>query len=308
MIFECSDLHILYLSKKDGQVRCVKKPRNVYSFWEGPEQKFIRMLQGLMFLHQNTGEEGYHFHLLNYKNMDEFKVYKNPSFGELKLGNQADLIRTQLLYSYGGLWLDADTIVLGTLDPLFEKLEDEYKVVLAYENFARLSNGVAGSQQYFDYMRVYRDAQETILEYRGKKIEWVEVGNMLITEIYDSYPSFQPYFYFLYGQDSVYTLYYQNIVKVLFDESPEHFRDYIRKGQTLQVLIHNAYSKANRMSDEELLGAQNILNSYLNYSLDNLAQSYSERVTLRDLLEKDFSSIECVTQQVPREDSLVPPK
>ena len=195
--------------------------------------------------------------------------------------------------------------MLGGLDSVFEKLE-EYRGIMAYMNFQIISNGVAGSQRYFDYMRVYRDAQETILDYRGQKIEWMEIGNPLMTEIFDNYESFQDRIYFLYGQDSIYTLYFQNIAKVMFEEPAEHFKDYIRKNQPLQELMHNVYERANEMEDDELTGSQNILNTYLNYSLDKLA--YREKITLRDLLENDYSSLESSAQTVPRSESLLPPK
>lgn len=60
-------------------------------------------------------ESSYQFYLPNIrKDLDE----------KLSIPQKVDYIRYNLLYYYGGIWLDADTIVINNLSPLIEKLKN----------------------------------------------------------------------------------------------------------------------------------------------------------------------------------------
>src|SRR5690606_2883659 len=66
--------------------------------------------------------------------LDEKSVYKylpnlRKDLDKLPLALKADYIRVALLYKYGGLWLDADTIVITDLHEIKEKLDEGWDFV-----------------------------------------------------------------------------------------------------------------------------------------------------------------------------------
>ena len=79
-------------------------------------------------------ENNYQFYLPNLrKDLDE----------RLSIPQKVDYIRYNLLYYYGGIWLDADTIVINNLSPLIEKLK-YYEYVgfgCHFSNSSKCKNG-----------------------------------------------------------------------------------------------------------------------------------------------------------------------
>jgi hypothetical protein len=60
-------------------------------------------------------------HLLDNQTIHNFLPDLRPEWHQLKTpAHKADYIRTRLGLKYGGMWLDCDMAVLGSLDPLFE--------------------------------------------------------------------------------------------------------------------------------------------------------------------------------------------
>lgn len=58
----------------------------------------------------------------------EYVTDLHPAFDRLKPAHQADVFRVNVLYEHGGMYIDADTIVLRSLIPLFSLLQ-EYDLV-----------------------------------------------------------------------------------------------------------------------------------------------------------------------------------
>jgi hypothetical protein len=48
----------------------------------------------------------------------------HPAFWLLTPNHQSDVFRTHMLYRYGGMYIDADTVVVRSLRPLFERLAE----------------------------------------------------------------------------------------------------------------------------------------------------------------------------------------
>ena len=70
---------------------------------------------------------GYNFtiHVLNENNIYNFLPHLRKDLDYLlpSIPMKTDYIRYNLLYKYGGIWLDSDTIVIQNLSPLIKKLE-----------------------------------------------------------------------------------------------------------------------------------------------------------------------------------------
>ena len=58
--------------------------------------------------------------------------------------HQADFVRVNVICDYGGIWLDSDTLVLDSLDSLFDILETKSGFFIKQNN-SHLCNGIFGS-------------------------------------------------------------------------------------------------------------------------------------------------------------------
>ena len=67
---------------------------------------------------------------VNPNNLHEYLPDINPNINKLKkIAQKSDVIRANLLYKYGGMWLDSDTLVVRNIDHLFDYLNDHEVVV-----------------------------------------------------------------------------------------------------------------------------------------------------------------------------------
>ncbi|WP_321277440.1 capsular polysaccharide synthesis protein [Thiomicrorhabdus indica] len=103
-----------------------------------------------------------------------------------ELAHKADMIRTRLLYQYGGMWLDSDAIVLKDLNEFFDLL-DSYEFI-SFNNNASFSDrplkvrinaflSRPGSQVLKDWI------YEQNLKLPKKQFAWTEVGTDLLDPI-----------------------------------------------------------------------------------------------------------------------------
>lgn len=99
-------------------------PKHVWMYWESPEGQ---NQPGYIALALNSAQ--YHLgdklqlHILNEKTIHQFLPdLRGDLVSKLNIPQRVDYYRAQLLYRYGGVWLDADTIVMNDLTPLIQKL------------------------------------------------------------------------------------------------------------------------------------------------------------------------------------------
>ena len=94
---------------------------NVWVYWQGDKLPYIELCIETIRRHSSN---------LNFVLLNDQKVanYLELPLGYSKLSvvHRADYIRVALLYKYGGIWLDADTIVLKPLVK-YVKFLDKYK-------------------------------------------------------------------------------------------------------------------------------------------------------------------------------------
>ena len=73
-------------------------------------------------------------HDFDIKILDEKTVYDylpdlRKDINNLPLPQKSDYVRIALLYKYGGIWLDADTIVVRNLKPIIDKLNEGFDFI-----------------------------------------------------------------------------------------------------------------------------------------------------------------------------------
>lgn len=78
----------------------------IYTFWEGPKPAYIELCMATW---------PFEFVLLNYNNLHRYTDLPMDLVKQYPLQQVADIVRVHVLRDNGGVWLDADTIVLGDL-------------------------------------------------------------------------------------------------------------------------------------------------------------------------------------------------
>ena len=89
-------------------------PKNIWMYWEGKLPVLVnRCMERVKELHPD-----YQVYILNPSNIGQFSSldFELPVIQKATPQQRADLIRFDLIYKYGGIWLDASTIVYEKLD------------------------------------------------------------------------------------------------------------------------------------------------------------------------------------------------
>ena len=115
------------------------KKKKIFTFWEPQET-----MPGYINLCINTWEKflssDYEILILNFKTIKKYlgeDLYSKIIFNQLSLQMQADAIRIALLKLYGGIWMDADTII--TNGSILKGLE-KYELVMIGEEKAKVQH------------------------------------------------------------------------------------------------------------------------------------------------------------------------
>lgn len=103
---------------------------NIFMYWETLPGKTKPTYLDLCYdtILKNCSQD-FKIHMLNEKSIKKFLPELRTDLDQkLKIQQKVDYYRLLLLYKYGGIWLDSDTIVIKSLIPLFEKLKSFHYV------------------------------------------------------------------------------------------------------------------------------------------------------------------------------------
>jgi len=128
---------------KNAPTQQYKIPKIIHQVWIGGnmplrEQEMCKQVKDLA--QKNNWEyflwtENDINQLNEFKNINEFNNTPNN-------GQKSDIIRSQILYEYGGVYLDTDFILLKMFDDL---LDLDFFCGVAYDGFPSLFNGLVGT-------------------------------------------------------------------------------------------------------------------------------------------------------------------
>ena len=163
-----------------------KIPKIIHQIWIGPRPPPIKLM--------NTWKEkhpDFEYKIWNEENLKGESLELWDKINEIEtLPGKCDIIRLELLYKYGGVYIDADSLC-------FEKLNDNlfnYGSFFGYENEklrpGLLSNGNMGFRKKHPLVKNmlnFIKNNDVSLKKTGK-MAWEIVGPMLLTSCYHSYP------------------------------------------------------------------------------------------------------------------------
>lgn len=97
----------------------------IWMYWEQPKNKkkradYLNLCLETVYKHCSNN---FKIIILNEKTVYDYIPNLRKDLDKLLIPQKVDYIRIHLLYKYGGIWLDFDTIVMRNLSPIIEKLK-----------------------------------------------------------------------------------------------------------------------------------------------------------------------------------------
>jgi len=236
---------------------------NIYLYWEGSDYKLITVLRKLIYLHSTTGN-GYKVHLINHANVKQYMPDLPDYFYKLNYANQADYVRVCVVCEYGGIWLDSDTLILDSMDPMIAMLYSNEGFFIR-ENNKELCNGVFGSRAKTPLMLEWKRRMIEILESK-ESIQWTEIGNTILGNLDSSYYT---NFVLLNGLHNVYPVNWNKCEAELIDKPYDNYKSLVRNFQPFLILVNSVYKRCEDLSEYELYNGTMPLNYFIRKSIEN---------------------------------------
>jgi len=242
--------------------------RNIYIYWVGNEYKLISILRKIIYLHSTNGI-GYKVNLINKNNIKEYIKDIPDYFDTLLPAHQADFVRVNVICKYGGIWLDSDTLVMDSLDSLFDLIEQK-KGFFILQNNDGLWNGIFGSKPNTPLMIKWKNEMIKMLNEKKNKIEWLDIGNYMLDNFYKEDATLYDNYEIFKGLDNMYPVNWDKCVDEFLKKPYDNYKNIIRNYQPLIVLVNSVYKELENMSTQEILNSHMPLNYFINKSIYNL--------------------------------------
>ena len=238
--------------------------RNIFLYWVGKEYTLISILRNLIYLHSTNGN-GYNVILITDLNIKDYIKNIPDYFTDLCLAHQADFVRVNVICEYGGIWLDSDTLVLDSLDSLFDYIETQNGFFIKQNNDT-LWNGIFGSKPNTDLMIKWKNEMINRLDNAHGKIGWCDIGNDMLRDLYNKIPDLYDNYNIFNGLDNLYPVNFCNCVTEFIDKPYENYKTIIRDYQPLISLVSFVYKHLEDKSAKEILESNMPLNYFINKS------------------------------------------
>lgn len=242
--------------------------RNIFLYWVGKEYKLISVLRNLIYLHSNNGK-GYKVHLINQKNINEYVKVIPDYFYTLNYAHQADYVRVHVVYDYGGIWLDSDSLVMNSLDSLFDIVENQNGFFIK-ENNDVLWNGIFGSKKNTPLLLEWKNRMKHVLDAKKSSIDWTQIGNAMLQDIKHSNPRLYDNYKIFDGCDTMYSVNWNNCVKEFIEKPYDNYKNIIKNYQPVIALVNSVYKRLENLTEQQILKGNLPLNYFINKSIENM--------------------------------------
>tara|TARA_A100001015_G_scaffold307010_1_gene402209 strand:+ start:1053 stop:1871 length:819 start_codon:yes stop_codon:yes gene_type:complete len=266
-VSSCLDSHNFSIKDSSNSLYYDKSNRNIFLYWNGKNYKLITLLKKLIYLHSTNGI-GYNVHLLTKNNINNYIINLPINFYNLNYAHQADYIRVNLIYNYGGIWLDSDTLVLDTLDSLFNILQ-EYNGFFIRENNKHLINGVFGSKKHTCLLKEWMNIIELKIK-NNNNIKPNELGSSILAMLYNKNITLFLNYKIFNGLDNLYPINWYNCVTEFINKPYNNYKNIIREYQPFIILVNSVYKHFENITIYEILNGNMPINYFINKSFENI--------------------------------------
>jgi inositol phosphorylceramide mannosyltransferase catalytic subunit len=159
-------------------------PNIIHQIWIGPNTRpDIWMDTVRKFCH----EFGYQYKLWDNDAAARFPLENRATYNKVKeYCGKADILRYEILHKYGGVYIDADSVILkgDKLHKIISDFDDDCGFGYEIDN-ERICNGVILAKEGSQFLKHCIDniSSRDVLSYQP----WVSIGPMYITELYNKY-------------------------------------------------------------------------------------------------------------------------
>jgi len=245
--------------------------KNIFIYWieqQGYTRKWelINILRELMYLHSDNGKN-YNLHFVNHDNINNYITNEElPNcFYQMCPPHQADYIRILLIYKYGGIWLDSDTIVLTSLKELFDILEEQDGFFINDKNNI-LINSVFGSKKNNPLFKKILDNLNVIIQKKGNRPFWTELGSQTFENIKKKYPLLFNNYKIFYGPDSMYPVYWDKADIIWTKKEFNYAINLVKTFQPLIILCNSVYGALENLTETQILEKKTPLTYFIQKS------------------------------------------
>lgn len=153
-------------------------PKLIWVFWDKGYEKMPPLIKEI---YENNiiicKKYNYQFNLITLENINNYLCIPDRVYHLEFIQQQSDYIRYNLIYKYGGLWLDSDFIIFSNPDALFNLLID--KQLLIMEEFCgKIGNAVLLAQKETSVLKLILEHLEN--EIYRQDLYWGSLGPDLI--------------------------------------------------------------------------------------------------------------------------------
>jgi hypothetical protein len=249
--------------------------RNIFLYWVNKEYELISILRNLIYLHSTNGK-GYKVHLITDKNVKDYIKVIPEYFSKLFPAYQADFVRVNVICDYGGIWLDSDTLVMSSLDSLFDIFEI-FDGFFIRQNNEELSNGIFGSKANTPLLLEWKKHMMYKLDSTNGQIGWTEIGNLMLEALKKTNPNFYNNYKIFDGLDNMYPVNWNKCVDEFLLKPYDNYKLIVREFQPLIVLVNSVYKNLEGRTEAEILQGKMPLNYFLNKSIENAGLNTEQR-------------------------------
>lgn len=236
--------------------------KNIFLYWTGQEYKLIQILRNLIFLHNRD----YSIYFLTPSSLEFHGITVPVRFYSLDPAHQADYLRVLCVCQFGGIWLDSDTLMLESLEKLFQIFTERLGFFVT-ETPDLLCNGVFGSRANTQLMREWLSQIEKKLSSK-RPLGWTSIGSSILNSLDTAG------YEILQGSQTVYPVIWNDCVEEYLNKPVEHARTLERGFQPLLILVNSVYKTWGDSSFNSLTTpATNPLQYFLQKSFGNLIPS-----------------------------------
>jgi len=158
--------------------------KKVWTYWENKPNTtiipYIKMCHESMIIHSIFGKN-YKLIILNPTNVRRYVTNIHPNWYNIQsLAHKADYIRAKVVLQQGGVWLDADTIVLSDLQCVFDEL-NKWEFFGFYRNNEpkHLSIGSFAARKGSLLLKDWVREMEKMLD-TGTRFKWMGLGSFIL--------------------------------------------------------------------------------------------------------------------------------
>lgn len=247
----------------------------IWVYWENPPTTaeppdYIKLCLETIKAHTTNLD----LRILNERTINDY-IDVDPCWGTIEvchlgrkftsISHKVDAIRAELLFSHGGLYLDADTIVFRPLEHLmFDIAEHDFTCTrLISTKQYTIPNGMLGSQPRGQVISAYRTAlKESLIVPRV--LGWNEIGSSLLTPIVNK------------NTDKVLEIPEKDVMPVSWKDKgilgrKVHLEDYVPAGAYMMALYHGAFNrKIHELPKSQLLDSTTLIGQAFKRSFNEI--------------------------------------